>query len=310
MKHFHVVRVFSLLPGRRCVFEHRIASSALIANSYMWILFISSISAQASYSIARNSAFTLRRGLSCKSCGFNTGVRDLLPTVLEPFVPRVLRDHSFCNIVEDLERLVHSSSIPLLERTCVCDPAAATDLSALTVLFCLPALWLRRNLLRNDEIELISESPCSDLLRLSSSCTQIRITSAGSSVQLLPRRCLGRDASFSTPERHALPETFTDLENKFQLARITCETCTRIPPHPSPYSCSPSLLGESANTATVGVPSRTGEKILTSKAKISFNTDKNKKDPLTFRFHLRQRTDAPSSVRRRGSSNATARLLM
>ena len=53
----------------------------------------------------------------------------------------------------------------------------------------------------------------------------------------------------STNRKH-VPER---IEDGFQLARITHDTCTHLPSQPSTYCCSPSLMGDSANAATVGL---------------------------------------------------------
>ena len=47
--------------------------------------------------------------------------------------------------------------------------------------------------------------------------------------------------------------THKKLKNAFQPTCITRGTCTSLPSHPSPHCCSPSLMGERANAATVGV---------------------------------------------------------
>ena len=46
---------------------------------------------------------------------------------------------------------------------------------------------------------------------------------------------------------HALPETIKKLKNVLQLARITCDASTCIPPQPYPRCCGPSLVGKSVN---------------------------------------------------------------
>ena len=54
--------------------------------------------------------------------------------------------------------------------------------------------------------------------------------------------------------QNAQPKHPTNI-NVFQLARITPDTCTRLPSPPSPYCCSPSLMAETEkkkNAATVG----------------------------------------------------------
>ena len=46
---------------------------------------------------------------------------------------------------------------------------------------------------------------------------------------------------------------FQGIEKVFPLAHITCEACTFLPSHPSPYCCGPFLMGDTAHCETFNI---------------------------------------------------------
>ena len=67
--------------------------------------------------------------------------------------------------------------------------------------------------------------------------------------------CSGRNIYRASVWGESLLETSKKNEHAFQPACVTQGTCTSLPSQPSPSWCSPSLMGGSANAATVGVSS-------------------------------------------------------
>ena len=76
----------------------------------------------------------------------------------------------------------------------------------------------------------------------------------GGKKQASSRKCLGEKNLLFARKNHALPEATKNMKTRSSLLVSLMTPVQSLPSQPSPNCCSPSLMGESANAATVGVP--------------------------------------------------------
>ena len=112
----------------------------------------------------------------------------------------------------------------------------------------------------------------------------------------------------SSQEKTRTARNFRDNENAFQPACLTHDTCTRLPPQPSPKCRSPSFMGENTNVATNTTNCDIFCKIHNhsqvkhnhrsssySQETAKFRHPLSEKRMFTFRFHLRLQVDCPEN---------------